>query len=119
MTTFDDNDHILQRAREIAMNTAGWLKFLGIVNIVAGGLTAITIVGIVIAWLPIWIGILLFQAGSRAAELGVTGDPEKLIQMLQKLKTYFIIQGILLLIGVAFWIIVIYAGIHNMLPFTY
>ena len=107
----NESDRILNRAREIAGNTAGWLKFLGIVNIVMGGLAAITIVGIIVAWLPIWIGVLLFQAGSRASELGYSGNPEKLIEMMDKLKTYFVIQGILLLITIGSWIIILFAGL--------
>ena len=31
----------------------GWLKFLGILTIIAGALQVLTIVGIVFAWLPI------------------------------------------------------------------
>ena len=30
----------------------GWMKFVGIMFIIQGAITAITIVGIVIAWLP-------------------------------------------------------------------
>ena len=48
----------------------GWMKFLGIVMVIAGIFTAITIVGIIIAWLPIWLGVLLFP-GCRSDRQGL------------------------------------------------
>ena len=41
-----------------------WMKFLGVLMIIYGVLIAFTIVGIIICWLPIWIGVLLFQSAS-------------------------------------------------------
>ncbi|MFO7651171.1 MAG: DUF5362 family protein, partial [bacterium] len=52
-------------ARTNARGLAGWLKFFGIVTIIAGALNALSLVGILWAWLPIWLGVLLVQAGSR------------------------------------------------------
>jgi hypothetical protein len=43
----------------------GWLKFLGILSIIGGVFQALTIVGIIYAWIPIWSGVLLHQAGSN------------------------------------------------------
>ena len=60
-----------------------------------------SIVGILFAWLPIWIGVLLLQAGSQVDSLKLTKDPAKLVTMMDKLKTYFIIQGVLSIIGIA------------------
>ena len=51
---------ILSQIQDISGNMTGWLKFLGIILIIAGGLYALTLVGIIIAWLPIWLGILIF-----------------------------------------------------------
>ena len=39
----------------------GWIKFLGILMLIYGIFVAISIVGIIIAWLPIWLGILLIE----------------------------------------------------------
>ena len=60
-----------------------------------------SIVGILFAWLPIWIGVLLLQAGSQVDSLKLTKVPAKLVTMMDKLKTYFIIQGVLSIIGIA------------------
>ena len=66
-----------------------------------GILTAITIVGIIIAWLPIWLGVLLFQAAGRIDTAFATEDEMSLRESLAKLKTFFVIQGVLLLIYIA------------------
>lgn len=99
----------------ILRNTSGWLKFLGIVNIVMGGLAAITIVGIVFAWLPIWMGILLYKSGANATEFVYSDNANYLIESMDKLRTFFVLQGILVLIQVAF-IIFMFLGI---LPFSW
>ena len=52
----------------------GWMKLLGILNIIGGILIAITLVGIIIAWLPIWMGVILYQAGSASEQAYFSGD---------------------------------------------
>lgn len=81
----------------VATQSKGWLKFLGVLSIIGGVLSALTIVGILVAWLPIWMGVLLFQAGSQADAMATTQDPNRLVVMLNKLRTYFVIQGVLAL----------------------
>jgi len=77
----------------------GWLKFLGIVMIISGGLTALSIVGLIIAWLYIWVGVLLWQAGDRANTAYLSRDPSMLEQYLQKMKTVIVIGGVMTAIG--------------------
>ena len=79
----------------------GWMKLLGVVMVITGVLTALTIVGIIIAWLPIWLGVLLFQAAGRIETAFATEDEMSLRESLAKLKTFFVIQGVLLLIYIA------------------
>jgi hypothetical protein len=83
----------------------GWMKFLGIVTIISGAFGVLTIVGIVFAWIPIWLGVLLIQAGARATNAQITNNPKELVMMLEKLRLYFVIQGILLIIMIAMVII--------------
>jgi len=95
--------------REISLplaSAAGWMKFIGIMFIIQGALTAITIVGILIAWLPIWIGVLLLQSAGAAQRSQAQDDANALIEALSRLKTYFVIQGVLYLIGIA--LVVVY-----------
>lgn len=74
-----------------------WLKFVGIVTIISAVPMALTIFGVVIAWLPIWLGVLLIQAGNAAQQ----DDERQLLRMVEKLKTYFIVQGLLILLAIA------------------
>jgi hypothetical protein len=95
-----------------------WIKLLGIVSIVQGALAALTLVGIIIAWLPIWMGVLLIQAANAADLAGKTGLSSELKKANSSLKTYFIINGVMVLIGliifllsICVWIFLIAGGI--------
>ena len=116
------DDMYLREIAAVGENMVGWLKFLGIMSILGGILTAISIVGIIIAWLPIWMGILLFQAGSQITEARVSRNYQHLVEMMRKFKTYFIIQGILLIVSVVFsliWILIFGAAILSGISQSY
>ena len=51
-----------------------WMKLLGVMMIISGALQVLTIIGILWAWLPIWLGVLLFQAAGAAEEASASGD---------------------------------------------
>ena len=100
-----EQNPILQRLAFSAQSMSIWIKLIGIINIIGGALAAITIVGIIFAWAPIWMGVLLFQAGSRADEARASGRHDQLIPMMEKLRLYFLIQGILIIVSVALTIL--------------
>lgn len=79
----------------------GWMKFVGIMFIIQGALTAITIIGILIAWLPIWIGVLLMQSAGALERAQLSGDTLAVKEALARLRTYFVIQGVLYIVGIA------------------
>ena len=76
----------------------GWIKFIGIVLLVAGILYAITIIGLIVAWLPIWLGVLLIQVSRRLNDAYLAGDEPSLWDVLWKLKTFFKVSGVAILI---------------------
>ncbi len=78
----------LYRARD-------WLRLLGVLMIITGALYALTLVGILLAWLPIWMGVLLFKAAGSIEHARQQGEPRALIEGQDKLRTYFTVQGIL------------------------
>ena len=80
----------------------GWLKFLGVLSIISGVGSALSIVGIIFAWLPIWMGVLMLQAGCSIESAGQLGDKFAFLRSLGSLKTYFVLQGVLALIGIIF-----------------
>ena len=81
--------------------STGWLKFLSVAVIALGVLTALTIVGLVIAWLYIWVGVLLWQAAERAGRAQATRDPAQLEEYLRKLRTLIVIAGVTLIVNLA------------------
>lgn len=91
----------MEKVYEEMAKSAGWMKFIGILSIISGALTALTLVGIVIAWLPIWMGIVLFQAGNLASAAGISKDETKLAETASKLRLYFLILGITIIVGFA------------------
>ena len=98
---------ILNQIQGVSNNMTGWLKFLGIINIIQGAIAIISTfgIGIIIAWLPIWLGVLLLQAGSRITAARFSNNQEELITMMDKLRLYFIIQGVLIIVVLALAII--------------
>ena len=97
------NDDRSALVRDLSMPLAagkGWMKFLGIMFIIQGVFTALTIVGILIAWLPIWLGILLNQSATAIERAQTSGDEGAMRMSLDKLRTFFAIQGVLMLIGI-------------------
>jgi len=89
------------RIRENVRGMKGWLKLLGIVQIVVGILQAVTILGIIWAWLPIWLGVILNSAANKAQEYVEKGNEQALIDLTGKLKLYFIINGIMMIVSLA------------------
>ena len=93
------------QARKNAKGMAGWMKFVGILTIIGGCLQALSILGLVIAWLPIWMGVVLTKAGSKAGEYADKGDFASLDGLTGQLKTYFTISGIMIIVSFAVAII--------------
>ena len=79
----------------------GWLKFLGVLSILGGIGTALALVGI----LPIWMGVLMFQAGSNITTAAQTGDRISYLKAMGALKTFFVLQGVLALLGIVLAIV--------------
>jgi len=91
-------NQIVQQLSLPIYQARGWLKFLGVMTIIGGIPSVFVLVGI----LQIWIGILLFQAGSSLDSAGQFGDKFAFLRSMGNLKTYFLIQGILTLLGLVF-----------------
>ena len=74
------------------------MKLLGVILIINGIAAVFTLVGILICWLPIWLGILLFKSANLIESAQLNGDKPMLLESLRKIKTYFVINGVLMLI---------------------
>ncbi|MBS4061207.1 MAG: hypothetical protein KG029_12485 [Bacteroidetes bacterium] len=107
-------ENLVREISNSLSHASGWMKFLGIVMIIYGVMMALTIVGIIIAWLPIWLGIIVYQAAKNSKTATLTGDKFMLMKSLQNINNYFTISGILLIISillsVLFVVIVVLTG---------
>jgi len=85
--------------REAALplyQSRGWLKFVGIMMILGGIPSALALVGII----PIWQGVLLMQAASSIETAANTGQRYAFNSAMSNIKTFFVVNGVLMLIGV-------------------
>ncbi|TVS20787.1 MAG: hypothetical protein EA424_02220 [Planctomycetaceae bacterium] len=88
-----------------------WMQLLGVVSILYGVLLAITIVGLIVAWIPIWAGVVLIQAAGASSRAFESGDAVEMTRAMAKLKTYFTIFGVLMLIGIILTVVGMVFGI--------
>lgn len=102
-------EETLKRACKTAPGSATWMKFLGVIMILQAVIVTISTMGLGIffAWLPVWLGIILFRAANDA-EMAATGMSNKLEDYLKKLNKYFLIQGILGLLVVIFLLVMMF-----------
>jgi hypothetical protein len=94
-----DENHVIKELSVPIYQAKGWLKFLGILSIIGGIGQALSVVGIIFAWLPIWMGVLMYQAGSNIESAAQLGDKFGFLRSMSSLKTYFVLQGVLTLLG--------------------
>jgi hypothetical protein len=83
----------------ILAQNAGWMRFLGIMWIILGGLYCLTIVGAVIGWVPIWLGRLIMRTARLSTEVEASGSTQAFNEALESLSRFFKILGILAMIG--------------------
>lgn len=113
-----DQANVIKEVSIPLYQARGWMKLLGVLNIIGGVFLAITLIGIVIAWLPIWMGVILYQAGSASEQAYFNGDKYSLMKSLNQLKIYFTINGILALIGIVSWVIMLIVFLAGGLAFA-
>lgn len=99
------NDETVRRVIKPIDSARGWMKLLGVLSIIQGVLIALSIIGLIIAWLPIWLGVLLWQGADKAERAKTSGNEADAVESLNKIKTVFTIYGVLALIAVVISVI--------------
>ena len=100
METSDQfQEKVIQQVSAPLYSAKGWMKFIGILLIVVGVLYALSIVGLIFAWVPIWLGILVTGAANKMDMAFQSGDKYSFIEAQKKIGLYFTIYGVLILIG--------------------
>lgn len=80
--------------------TIPWLKVMGVVNVVGGGLAVLTIWGVIFAWLPIWLGIVLLKTARQAEVCAKGGNSVELTRLTRWFRTCFFVGSIAAIVGV-------------------
>lgn len=75
-----------------------WMKLLGVMTVLWGAMQVLSIIGILWAWVPIWLGVLLFQSAGAAEQAAATGDAAAAARATDKLRLFFMIQAIIMLV---------------------
>lgn len=88
------------RVVQAALSAKTWLNVVGWLFVVSGVLNALTLVGVVVAWIPIWCGVMLIGAANAAGRLGMSRTNDDLFQFVDKIRTYFAITGIMAVIAI-------------------
>ncbi|KAB7624113.1 DUF5362 family protein [Alkalilimnicola sp. S0819] len=105
-----ETDNLIRDISRPLAEGSFWLKLVGVMLIIYGVLTALSIIGLLIAWLPIWMGVILFQAAGAAQQAQSSGDQAVLLRAMSKLKVYFTIMGVLTLIGLVLGLVGFFMG---------
>ena len=117
---------VVQEVSTPIYESRGWIKLTAVLSIINGVLIALSIVGILIAWLPIWMGVVLYKSASSIESAKESGHKYALVESLNNMKTYFTIMGVINLIGLVFLvgglcitIIALVSGVSWMDNFSY
>ena len=105
-----DQNQMIQQLADPLARSKGWMQLLAVLSILYGVLVALSIVGLIIAWLPIWVGVVLWQAAGAADEAQRTGDEQAMRRALEKIKLYFTIMGVLIVISIILMVVAMFGG---------
>lgn len=95
----EDQSQIIKNVAEPLSQARFWMKLMAVMLMLSALGAVITIWGIVFAWLPVWLGVLLWQAANSAEDAQRTGRAAMLAQSLNKMKIFFMIYGIITILA--------------------
>lgn len=70
-----------------------WVRLFAACLVFYGALITVTGIGVLVAWIPIWIGMLLLLAGKAISLAYKENDEQAFMQFISRLKTIFTILG--------------------------
>lgn len=74
-----------------------WMKFLAVLLFVAAGINVLSVVGLLVAPIPVTIGFFLWQAAS-ALDDGHPGDVDRLRRATERLRHVFLTYAVLAIV---------------------
>ncbi len=105
------NEKTVARIAEPLYRAKGWMKFAGVLSIIQGLFSILSIWGIIVCWVPIWMGVVLCSASNHIRIAYETNSDDEFRTSMEKLGTYFRVFGILMLIMLVIAVIGILAAI--------
>ena len=97
----------------------GWLKFVGVMLFIDGAMLAVTGVGIVVAWIPIWLGVLCFQVANAIEKANHSDNAESMMRSLSKIATMITIVGIVNIVFLVLFLFLLafFGGLAGMMAY--
>lgn len=92
--------HQFENAYAYPIQPSGWVKTMGIVSIIFGGISCLSIFGAIFGVPMIIAGLKLLEAHKQMAAFANTNDQNQLAFAIQNYHKYFKITGIIWLISV-------------------
>lgn len=99
VTSSASGDQVGVKDIAIKMPKPIWFIVPALFFILGGVLYGITIIGLIVAWVPIWLGVLLFQANKALESARATGYRNDLMTAVEKIELYFRIIGIMYILS--------------------
>jgi len=99
MDTVEPGDSLIRELSLPLSKSKGWMKLLGVLSVLWGISMALSVVGLVVAWVPIWTGVMLYQAANAAEMALYTGDRDALARALNRLRLFFAVMGVMALLS--------------------
>jgi len=85
----ESSNSFIKKYSVFLYNSRGWIKFAGVVSIIQGIMTFLSLWGIIICWLPIWMGSLLLKASNQIRIAYETEKEDEFISATEMLAKYF------------------------------
>lgn len=96
----DGSDHsIVQYLADPIYRARGWIRFLAVIGFIVGGMYAVTIVGLVFAWIPILLGVFLWQAAAAIEKGWAQRSAEHVHTAHDKLRLALMTYSIVMIVG--------------------
>jgi len=87
------------------------MKLAGVMSIIQGVLSILSLWGIVVCWIPIWMGVLLCAASNRIRAAFETDSETEFQTSMEKLGTYFRLVGVLAIVMIVVAVVGLLAAI--------
>lgn len=98
------------------LDVAGWSRFLGITLIVIGAFYCLTIIGAIVGWVPIWLGILMLKSGDNLRNGTIDASHQGIQQLSKAIKIAGITACVFLILLVLYFlfiIVVLFLGVAS------